>query len=266
TAFITGGSSGIGLAIGKQMAQAGANVALFARDRGRLESAKHEILSHRYRNRQQCLTKSMDVTDNQAVRNQLEAAMEILGPPDFLINSAGKSYPASMEDITNDTFDQVVRTNLHGTWNTITTVVPHMKESGGHIVNISSIAGILGLYGFSVYSSAKFGVMGLSESLRNELKPHNIYVSVLCPPDTDTPMFRRENKRKPPETKAISEGAGIMGPESVARTLVRGIRRKKFLIIPGLEGKIIYWMKRFVPGLLARYLDWKVRQVQSKEK
>ncbi len=199
---------------------------------------------------QWCSFFPVDVSKFERVRETMTEAAKQFGQPHLLINSAGKSYPNYFEEISFDVFDQVIKTNLYGVRNTIACLVPYMKEEGGHIVNISSSAGISGVFGFTAYSAAKFGVIGFSESLRSELKPHNIFVSVLCPPDTNIPMLQEENKIKPPECKAISETSKVMSPEQVSRELLKGVQKKKFLIIPGLDGKITHMATRFFPGLL----------------
>mgnify|MGYP002642486750 CR=1 FL=1 len=138
-----------------------------------------------------------------------------------------------------------------------------MRERGGAIVNVASIAGFLGVFGYTDYAASKFGLIGFSEALRSELKPHGVVVSVLCPPDTDTPGFVEENRSKPPETRSLSEGAGVMLPGAVARALIRGIERGDALIIPGAAGRFTYLMKRFTPSLVETFVDQVVRRVQK---
>ena len=139
-----------------------------------------------------------------------------------------------------------------------------MKQKKGYIVNISSIAGFIGVFGMTSYSASKFGVIGFSEALRSELKPCEVNVSVLCPPDVSTPMLEKADRIKPEEAKAISSGADIMTPEAVAEVLVRALAREDFLIIPNASGKFTYFMKRLFPGLTEWIVDGKIRGVQQK--
>jgi len=144
-----------------------------------------------------------------------------------------------------------------------------MKERGGYIVNVSSIVGFIGIFGYTDYAAAKFGVLGFSEALRSELKRYNIAVSVLCPPDTDTPGFAEENKTKPVETKAISASASLMKPADVAAALLKGMAKKEFIIIPNADGRFTYIMKRLLPGLVELVTDAqasKARQTQQSAK
>jgi short-subunit dehydrogenase len=139
-----------------------------------------------------------------------------------------------------------------------------MKEHGGYIVNVSSIAGFIGLFGYTDYSASKFAIIGFSEALRSELKRYGITVSVLCPPDTDTPGFHEENKTKPEETKAISGSAKLMQPDEVARALLSGMRKEARHIIPSFDGKLIFLLKRLLPGLVEFVMDSTIKKVQAK--
>ena len=118
------------------------------------------------------------------------------------------------------------------------------------------------MYGFTDYCAAKFGLVGFSEALRSELKPHGITVSVLCPPDTDTPGFATENATKPAETMAISQTAKLMTPDAVAAALIKGMRKRPLLIVPGMDGRASVLLKRLAPGLLERFMDATIRRVQ----
>jgi len=88
---------------------------------------------------------------------------------------------------------------------------------------------------------------------------------VLCPPDTDTPGFQTENRTKPPETVAVSQGAKIMRPDQVAEELLKGMERERFMIIPGADGKFSFFMKRLFPSLVFSILDGQVRKAREKK-
>ena len=140
-----------------------------------------------------------------------------------MINSAGIQYPDYFERIPFDVFDQTVRTNLYGIWNVLAALVPAMKGSGGHIVNVSSIAGFMGVFGYTAYSATKFGVIGFSEALRSEMRPHGIRVSVLCPPDTDTPGLAQENRPSRPRQGPRERGAHE--PHGRCQAMLRGMEK-----------------------------------------
>lgn len=261
--YIPGGSSGIGLAAARQLAGKGAHVHVFARNPARLETALKEISACKIRTGQRFGAKSVDVGDPSGVADIMNAAVNEFGAPDILINMAGQSKPRHFEEITHEQFDRVIKVNLYGTWNTISALLPHMKKKGGYIVNTSSIAGFIGVFGYTDYCASKFALIGFSEALRMELKPCGINVSVLCPPDTDTPMLKEENRIKPMETKAIASGARVLSADKVARDLLKGIAGKKFMIIPGFEGKVVDLLRRWFPSLLMFYMDNTVKKVQK---
>ncbi len=262
--FITGGSSGIGLATARLLAREGADVVIFARGRERLENALAEMERDRKREGQRLACRQLDVTDHHQVTRVMEEAVREFGTPDILINCAGRAYPNYFENIGYEQFDETMKVHIYGAWNTVSALYARMKERGGYIVNTSSVLGFMGIFGYTDYAASKFAVIGFSEALRSEAKRHGIGVSVLCPPDTDTPGFAVENLTKPPETKAISEGGGLLQPEEVAEALLRGMRKGSFLIGPGSAG-MLYRLKRFFPWLVDLFSERAIRKV-TKEK
>ncbi len=259
--FLTGGSSGIGLATAKQLAAAGANVVIFARDAGKLAAALEQIERRRVSAAQRFACRPLDVADHAAVTAVMDETVETFGTPDLLINNVGRALPHYFEDVTFEQFDETMRINLYGVWSTTATLVPHMG-AGAVVVNVSSMAGFMGVFGLSDYCASKFAVVGFSEALRQELQPRGIAVSVLCPPDTDTPGFAHENLTKPVETMAVSAGAKLMQPDDVARDLIRGIERETFMIVPGGDGKLAYFMKRHAPAVVDAIMRRGIRKAR----
>jgi len=265
--YITGGSSGIGLTAAKMLAAEGANVIVFSRSQDRLDQAVLEIEGQRKSEGQRVAAMQLDVSQHEEVSRVMAEAVEQFGTPDLLINSAGKAVPRPFEEISYEQFDDIMRTNFYGAWGTIQALLPHMKKKGGgHIVNVSSMAGFIGVFGYADYGASKFAMMGLSETLKMELKQYNIRVSVLCPPDTDTPGYELENKTKPPETWEIGKTAKLIEPEVVVRALLKGIRKGKYMILANAEGWLIYWAKRYVPFVLDGMLERAVKRAQAQKK
>jgi 3-dehydrosphinganine reductase len=253
--FITGGSSGIGKEAASMLAASGASVAIFGRDPARLESARAEIESRKLSYGCVIAAMGMDVADHEDVEVKIASAVRESGVPDILINSAGIGHADYFGDITYEKFDEVIRTNLYGTRNTVASLVPHMKKNGGHIVNVSSMLGLIGLFGYSAYCSSKFALIGFSECLRSELKRYGIRVSVFCPPEVDTPMTDYMATSSPFETRALVKMNGLMSSERAARLLLKGIEKKRFLIIPGALSKLAYVNKILNPPLTRLVLD-----------
>lgn len=261
--YLTGGSSGIGLSLGKMLAAKGAHIIIFARRQEQLDLAREEISRCAVTGGQLVRTGSLDVSSRPDVESVMSRALDEFGPPDVLINCAGRAYPHRFEDVTREQFDRTMKVNLYGAWNTASVLLPHMA-SGGYIVNVSSIAGLVGIFGYTDYCASKFGLIGFSEALRSELKPRGITVSVLCPPDTDTPGFEVENRTKPEETKAVSGGVKVMSADDVARALIKGLGQKRFLIVPGFDGRMTVWAKRWFPWVVEWVMDRNIRRLREK--
>ena len=264
--FIVGGSSGIGLSAAKMLAAKGAEVMIFARGRSGLDLALQEISGHSTNHGQRFFSMTLDVSDHHEVDEVMGKAVRDFGTPEILINCAGRALPHHFEDIDADGFDGTLKTNLYGTRHTVAALVPHMKKQGrGHIVNVSSVAGLIGVYGYTDYCASKFAIIGFSQALRSELKPHGLMVSVLCPPDTKTPGFDTENQTKPEETKAVSGSVKPLEPDEVAGALLKGLSRGKFLIVPGITAKLTCLAVKFLPGLVEMIADGQVAKVQAKK-
>lgn len=260
--YVVGGSLGIGLSIAQRMAAQGGHVTIFARRPEPLERAVATINAARQPPAAAAAACQLDVTEPLQVTEVMTHTVAERGVPDVLINCAGHAHPRRFEDISYEQFADTLRVNLHGCWNTVRALLPYMKARGGYVVNTSSIAGLIGVYGYTDYCASKFALVGFSEALRSELTAYGITVSVLCPPDTDTPGLAIENETKPAETQAITATARVMSPEAVAEALVRGMTRRRFLIIPGTDGRLIVLGKRLFPGLVARVIDRTVRRVK----
>jgi len=245
--LISGGSSGIGLALAKQFFSLGSHVTILARRVENLEKAKQEIELFRINTQQEIKTINADVSGFDALEKKLDHPRRSVN---FLINSAGIAYPGKFETLNQDIFARVMDVNYLGTVNLTKIIIPEMiSNHEGYIVNISSLAAVIGIYGYTAYAPSKYAVRGFSRCLRAEMVPKGINVSVVLPPDTDTPQLAFEHTLLPEITKKINQSGGVLSAESVANAIIKGIQRKKFTIIPGIEGKILYL---FAP-IIGRY-------------
>ncbi|MGL5834902.1 MAG: SDR family oxidoreductase [Waterburya sp.] len=260
-AIITGGSSGIGKAVAKLLAAEGANISLIARDRRKLEIAQQEIAAVTIDPKQQISIQTADVAKQESIELAIERAIAELGAPELLITSAGIAHPGYFAEIPIAVFEQTMAVNYFGSLYSIKAVLPAMKQrQRGQIVLISSAAGLIGVYGYTAYCPSKFALRGLAESLQGELKTQGIGVTIIYPPDTDTPQLAAENKIKPPETKKITATAKTWTAEAVAEQIIQGVKKGKFAIAPGLELTIL---NRF-HSLLLPALNWYFEQIIKK--
>lgn len=196
---ITGGSKGIGKSFALEVVRLGASVTIIARDEETLSKTKMDLLkivtSHES---QKVMSFSVDVSKDAASFDQvISEAEDEAGPVYMLINCAGTSIANKFEDTPIEEFKRMVDINLMGSVHSTKAIIPAMKErQEGVVIFVSSIAGLVGLFGYTAYSASKFAVVGLAECLSMEVKPHGIKVCVCFPPDTDTPGFEEEEKSK----------------------------------------------------------------------
>lgn len=255
-ALVTGGSRGIGLAVSKELAARGASVWIAARDADRLELARRQIEDTRRSGLQVVGTLPVDVADPAQVASVLGAFTAETGTPDLLFNCAGVAHPGRFEELDLEIFRWMMEVNYFGTVHVTKAIVPGMIARGsGHVANISSIAGFLGVYGYSAYGASKFAIAGLSDVLRAEMRPLGIGVSVVFPPDTDTEQLAYESQFKPAVTKALSGTAKALSPEKVARSIVNGVQRQRYLITPGTEGTFFFRGQNILGGLVYPLMD-----------
>jgi 3-dehydrosphinganine reductase len=256
---LTGGNSGIGLAAARMLRQAGAHLVLVARNEERLASARDELAGVGA-NGAQLHTISLDVSDREAV----EAAMGDLPlerPVDVLISNAGITMPGHFLELPIEEFEKQMRTNYFGAVYLTRALLPGMVERGsGHLAYVSSLVGLMGIFGYTAYAPSKFALRGLAEALRSEFKPKQIRVSICYPPDTDTPQHAFEAPHLPEETKAIAGNAKPMSAEAVAAALLQGMAKGCFHIVPGGSTKFADVMYRIFPGLVRSLLDGDVRK------
>ncbi|XP_076949984.1 3-dehydrosphinganine reductase TSC10A-like [Bidens hawaiensis] len=234
--FITGGSKGIGLELARQAAAEGARVTILARNLKILEEAKNYI---RVSTGIDVNIVSADVCDFEAVKEAVESA----GPIDVLICNHG--IFASQEVDNHDIKDikGIIDVNLIGTFNLVKAALPAMKNRSDRkpvsIVFMSSQAGQVGIYGYTAYSASKFGLRGLAEALQQEVIAHDIHVSLIFPPDTDTPGLAEELKRRIPITSIIAASSGAMQVDEVAKKALNGIKCGSFFVCCNFEGLML---------------------------
>lgn len=245
-AVVVGGSEGIGLEVARLLADAGTDVVILGRSQAKLDAARAEIGA--------CHTARVDVTDAELTRQVIDDAVRD-GVPDLVVVTAGYARAAWLGDTDAALARGLIDTNYLGTVHVCQAVVPHLVAAGGGtIVTTSSMAGLTGVPGYTLYSAAKFAVRGFSEALRRELHPTGVRVTVLCPPNTRTPGFDEENRTKPPEVLALEEKVPTLDPADVAAALLRALPRNPPLVLADRGSRTAGLAVRLAPRLVERSL------------
>ena len=259
-AIITGGSSGIGLAIAKLLSSRGASVSLIARNRDKLAAARDTVLGAG-NGKSAIQTFSADVRDPDELRQAINSATNSFGAPDWGISSAGIVIPGKFVNQTLRDHEDQWRTNYLGSLQFAHFILPHLERAQRpRLVLIASGAAFTGLYGYSSYGPAKFAVRGLAESLRVELKPRNVSVTIAFPGDTDTPQLQAERKLRPKVTSELASGGGVMSPEAVAQGIVAAAERGDFQVTFGWQLRMLARTHSLIAPLLRSYQDWLVKR------
>ena len=265
TAYITGGSSGIGLETARQLASKGCHIVLFARDSKKLEKARSLILNYRKALSQKVEIHRMDVTDPKNVEQAVQQAVETAGPPDLVIANAGKGFGDYFENTSYEVFDQVMQTNVYGARNLTAAALPYLEQNQGHLVIVASLGGLAALPGYTAYGTSKFAAVGFAKCLRPELKSKGVGLTLICPPEVYTAMVEEELKTLPKEYRAVKLMAGIEPVEKTARDIVRGIEKNRFVVITGIMARMSYYMVKFFPDWTSNWMiDLMVRRHAEK--
>ena len=239
-AVVTGGGSGIGRAMALALAREGARVVLADLDEAAMDGVARQARGHGV----ETLAVRTDVTELAQVQALAERAWKAFGAVHVLCNNAGVAAWGGLEKATHRDWQWVRGVNLWGVIHGIEAFVPRMIAGGqrGHIVNTASMAGLIASQGLGVYNTSKYAVVGLSETLAKDLKPHGIGVSVLCPMGVETRI--RESERSRPaalRNDAAAEPAveligRYLAPDTVAGMVLDAVRRGELYVITHDEG------------------------------
>lgn len=253
-AFITGGSSGLGFALAVELLKAGAPVVLFARNPERLDRARSSLSGIGAGT--ELYSEVADVSNYDSLKGAFERGAARVGPPRVVLHTAGIAEPDYFEALTEERYRRQLETNLTGTWNTLQLAVAAMRghqERPCYILTVSSLAGVIPVFGYTAYGATKFGVHGLSLALRQELYREGIYVSVLAPGDMDTPGLLEEAATKPPETRALA-GDKPLEPGKVAQYALKKLYQRKPIIVPTLKSRLELFAYRVAPHVSERIM------------
>lgn len=230
---VTGGSQGIGLATARACQQRGARVSIIGRDPEKLARAVRQLPGA-------TATVSADVTDAAALEAGVGELVDAQGPCDILVAAAGRAEPGYFLDLEADVFARQMELNYLGVLRAVRAVLPTMVDRGhGHLVLLSSLSGLMGVFGYGAYTPSKFAVRGLGEALDGEFRHRGIVTSIVYPPDTATPGFEHENLSKPAETVRLSEGIPPLSPDVVADAIARGIERDRLHVTAEWQSRVL---------------------------
>ncbi|MDV6167983.1 3-ketoacyl-ACP reductase [Flavobacterium sp. DG1-102-2] len=221
TALITGAGKGIGKAVAIALAQEGVNLVLTARTKADLDQTAAEAAKFDVKT----LVVTADIADINSVNEAVASAINEFKTIDILINNAGIGKFGKFLDLTPDEFENIIKINLFGIYYATRAVLPGMiEQKSGDIVNISSTAGLKGAPLTSAYSASKFAVLGLTESLMQEVRKHNIRVTALTPSTVATDMAKDLNLTDGNPDK-------VMQPEDVADLIVLQLKLNKRVVV-----------------------------------
>ena len=262
TTLVTGAASGIGRETALAFARRGADLVLcdideagLAETEGRARELGREVLCRR-----------VDVSSREEMAAFAEAVHERAPAVDILVNNAGVAIGGGFLHTSLDDWEWIQGINLTGVIHGCHFFAPAMVERGrgGHIVNVSSLAGIVASAALAAYATTKFAVFGLSEALREELAPHGIGVTAVCPGIINTPITSSARLRGPMMNRPDARPKMIevyrrrnYGPDRVAENILKAIARNRAVAPISPEAWVAYYLKRFAPGLV-RWLNAKM--------
>jgi short-subunit dehydrogenase len=241
---VTGASSGIGRAAARRFAEKGASVVLAARDEGSLHDAARECEAAGTRT----LSVPTDVSDPEAVDALVQRAVQRFGGIDVWVNDAAVMAYGAIGEVPAEVQLQILKVNLFGQMNGARAVCPVMKDQGhGVIINVASLYGKMTSPYVSAYATSKFGVMGFSEVLRQELKPdRGIHVCTVLPGSVDTPIFRQSANYTGHPVKPVPP---VISPDRVVRVIVRCAEHPRREVTVGLTHRVASWGHGLLPRL-----------------
>ncbi|MCW2795859.1 SDR family oxidoreductase [Nocardioides sp.] len=250
--FITGAASGIGRATAELAAAQGArlhltdvNADLLATTADRIRATGGSVV----------LAEPADISDYAAVRALTTRVTETSGAMDVVMNIAGISTWGTVQALEHHHWQRLVDVNLMGPIHVIETLVPPMIEAGrgGHLVNVSSAAGLIGMPWHAAYSASKFGLRGVSEVLRFDLRRHGIGVSLVCPGGVATPLTETvQIAGVDRESRAFQRAHArfrkrAVTPERAAESILRGVRRNRYWVYTSPDIRAIHLLQRLCP-------------------
>ncbi len=246
-AIVTGGASGIGRAVAEGLARRGAKVTIADKDTELAQKTATGITDAGH----SAKAVTLDVTDATAVKTLVDDTVKEHGRLDYMFNNAGIAVVGDARDFSLDDWRKVIDINLYGVVNGVVAAYPIMAKQGfGHIVNTASLAGLIPPVGEISYAASKYGVVGLSHSLRAEAVDLGVKVSVVCPGFIKTPIFYNSKLIGIDRQKMIDATPKAMSPEDCAQVILRGVERNKATILVTSLASVLWVLHRISPAIM----------------
>lgn len=259
---ITGGSSGLGLELARRLAGEGARLTLVARDATKLAQAAEHICASVAGAR--VAVESLDVRDEAVAQATLARIAEAGRGIDMLINSAGILREGRFDTLPLATLREVMEINYVGLVAVTRAALPHLKASRGRLINVASMAGLTGAFGYTAYCASKHALVGFTDALRYELKPEGVGVHLVCPGEFDSPMVDDVDTYRTPENKAHTQTIPKLPVEPIAQAVIDGLREDRYLIVPGIRTRVFAGLIRWFPALARALGDATIARVQRR--
>jgi NAD(P)-dependent dehydrogenase (short-subunit alcohol dehydrogenase family) len=266
-AIVTGGGSGIGEAVSRALAARGDTVVVADIDGASAERVAGEIGNG-------ATATKVDVRDAAAVQAMVDETVAAHGRLDIIFNNAGIAVGGDDLELTVAHWDRIIDINLRGVVHGIQAAYPVMaRQRSGSIVNTASVAGLVPVPFLAPYVAVKHAVVGLSLSLREEARAHRVNVTVVCPSWTDTPILDSTGPDDLPKPTMLREGSArevaekmgkLYTPEALAQDILRGIDRKKAMVVAPRQARVIWRLTRLMPVGISRVMGFGARREQRK--
>jgi short-subunit dehydrogenase len=262
---ITGAGSGIGRALALQAANRGAILALTDWDEVGLVETAQQVQTRTHR---EVRTDKLDVRDRQAMHDYAASVRQELGRVNVIVNNAGVALHGDFEEVTYEDFEWVMDVDFWGVVQGTKEFLPYLIESGdGHVVNISSLFGLLGMPGQTAYNAAKFGVRGFTEALRQEMILAKRPVQVTCvhPGGIKTGIARNARATASHDQAQVAKHFDTklarMTPERAAELILEGVLADKPRVVVGADAKLLDWFVRLVGARYQRVFALAARRL-----
>ncbi len=250
---VTGAARGIGRATAELLATRGARLVLADVDRDAVDEAARMLRARDAT----VLSYGVDVASREAMREFADWVYDHVDSLELLVNNAGVLEVGGLFDTSWEAWEHVVGVNLWGVIHGCRYFAPEMRErQRGHIVNVASVAGLVGFSSLLAYTTTKFGVVGFSQALRAELEPCGVGVSVVCPGLVNTSIVEQDrfDKELREKMRGVLEQRG-MDPSRVARAVIDAAERNQAYVTVGARASALEWMGRAMPGVASRVLE-----------